>query len=491
MVREGNTNSRRKVADKSKGPWESWKGSRAGKCIDFIEKYLRPSAGYGHGQTLKLGEFQKDWISEILQDDVDAAVYSFPRGQGKSTLAAAIALFGLFVDDETGAPSIPLLATKITQAEKSTYNVAVGMINKEPELSSRSLIYSAIGNKRIFVPSNEGELFPISNDIDGIQGLNPSLSIIDEIGFQEMSVWSAMLLAAGKRPRSLTIGLGTPGYDKNSALFQLRKIVREQGDIPRFRYKEYSAPEGTKASDREAWYKANPALQEGFLNIHALETAYRLLPEAQFMTYRLGMWVEGQESWLGVDGAGVWDVLEDQYTLVEGAPTWVGIDAALRRDTTAVVAVQYREDGRLHAVAKIWTPTSDEPVDIKSVMHYIRQLTDKYKVGAVSFDPRFMDVPAKDLYDEGVPMIEIPQSVARMTPIIGDLYEIIMTGQLSHDKDELFRTHVLNAIPRMQENGFTLSKGKSRGHIDGVIALALAVDRARHKPKPRPRVVVL
>jgi hypothetical protein len=40
--------------------------------------------------------------------------------------------------------------------------------------------------------------------------------------------------------------------------------------------------------------------------------------------------------------------------------------------------------------------------------------------------------------------------------------------------------HVLNAVPRYNERGFTLQKSKSRGRIDGAIALALACDRAIH-----------
>jgi hypothetical protein len=42
----------------------------------------------------------------------------------------------------------------------------------------------------------------------------------------------------------------------------------------------------------------------------------------------------------------------------------------------------------------------------------------------------------------------------------------------------------------MNDRGFTLSKGKSRGPIDATVALALAVDRWRGKKKPRPALFV-
>ena len=72
-----------------------------------------------------------------------------------------------------------------------------------------------------------------------------------------------------------------------------------------------------------------------------------------------------------------------------------------------------------------------------------------------------------------------------MTPIVGALFERIRSGGITHDVDENFTAHVVNAVPRLNERGFTLSKSKSapRGHIDACIALALAVDRYDHRRK--------
>jgi phage terminase large subunit-like protein len=155
-----------------------------------------------------------------------------------------------------------------------------------------------------------------------------------------------------------------------------------------------------------------------------------------------------------------------------------------------VVAVQYRPDGRLHAELRSWVPTVDEPVDVTDIMGYLRQLADRFKVGAISYDARFFDVPAKMLHDEGLPLVEVPQSVEHMTPAIGALYELLRNGGVTHGPDPLFAQQVLNAIVRLNERGFTLSKGKSRGRIDAAIALALAVDRAQHKRMRSPVVVL-
>jgi phage terminase large subunit-like protein len=70
-----------------------------------------------------------------------------------------------------------------------------------------------------------------------------------------------------------------------------------------------------------------------------------------------------------------------------------------------------------------------------------------------------------------------------MTPAVGATFEAIKRGELSHDADAAFTAHVLNAIPKMNETGFTLSKGKSRGKIDAAVALCIAYHRANSKPE--------
>jgi phage terminase large subunit-like protein len=478
-------NAAKRVADTSPGPWKKWaKSSRHARAIRFIETYCRPPKGQGHGQPVKLAPFQKEFLEESLADGIDLSILGTPRGNGKSTFGGALAVWAAFDDDATGAPQVPIIATTIGQAIRSCYGVAASMVKAEPELLRRALIYTGIATPRITVPFNEAEMFPISNDPDGLQGLDFSLAIVDEIGFQPVASWDSLRMASGKRDRSLAVGVGTPGLDRDNALFHVRKAVREGADLPGLHYREFAAPDGCAVDDREAWHVANPAIEAGFLRESALDTDVGITPEGHFRIFRLGQWYDGVDSWLGPNGRIVWDDLEQPFDFVAGAPTWVGIDVGIVRDSTAVVAVQRDEDGMLHATGRFWLPTPGEPVDVTDVMEHIRELCRAYEVEAISFDKRFFDVPAKMLEDEGLPVEEVPQSVERMTPICGSLLEIIKRGEIRHDGDEILTTHVLNAVPRFNERGFTLQKSKARGRIDGVIALALAVDRAlRTEPK--------
>jgi phage terminase large subunit-like protein len=478
-------NASKRIADTSVGPWKSWRiRTRHGRAIKFIETYCRPPKGTGHGQPIKLARFQKEFLEEALADGIDAAILETPRGNGKSSGGGALAVWALFDDDETGAPQVPVVATTIGQAIRSCYGVAVSMIKAEPQLLARSLIYTGVATPRVVVPANEGELFPIASDPDGLQGLDPSLAIMDEIGFQPVGAWESLRLATGKRERSLVVGVGTPGLDRENALFHVRNLVREAGSLPGVVFHEYSAPPDCDIEDRNAWRTANPAIKAGFLRISALETDLGMSPEGHFRVFRLGQWVDGVDSWLGPNGRSIWDGLQADYDFVAGAETWVGVDVGLKRDSTAVVAVQRDEEGHLHAICRLWVPAKDDPVDVTDVMEHIRELARAYDVAEISYDPRFFDVPAKMLADEGLTLMEIPQSVERMTLVCGTLLEVVKRGELHHDGDPALATHVLDTVPRFNERGFTFQKSKSRGRIDGAVALALAVDRAI-----RPEVV--
>ncbi|MGB3352688.1 MAG: terminase TerL endonuclease subunit [Mycobacterium sp.] len=486
-------NARAKFADLTEGPWFRWRESDPAKrCIRFIETYCRSPKGVGFGKPIKLAQFQKDWIAEILKPGVRQAVMVAPRGQGKSTLLAAIAVWAVFDKNPTGQPIVPICATTVSQAARSVYDVACKMIAAEPELSSRALVYTAISSAKIVVGYSGGECFPLSHDVDGLQGLDPTMFIVDEISDQPIEVWGAAVMASGKRTQSLVVGIGTPSMDKErSALWHLRQIYLEGRAPEGFSFTEFSAPDGCDIHDEAMWRLANPAIDEGYLSIDALRNDVEMMPESLFRTYRLAQFVEGVGCWLGVDGRRVWRDLQSDYRMVPGADTWAAVDVGLRRDCTAVVVGQRRPDGVLHTTATIWNPRKDGAIDISAVMQHLRELATTYNLIEVAFDPRLFELPAVGLADEGLPMIEFNQSPERTVPACGALYEAVMRREVSHDGAADYERHILNAMPAHTDRGFRLTKSKSRGHIDAAIALMMCHDRASHPAKPKAPAFVL
>lgn len=487
--------ARTRFLDLTEGPWFRWREKELDKrAIRFIETYCRSPKGHGYGKQMKLAPFQKEWLADILRPDVRQAVLQCPRGQGKSTLLAALAIWATFDKNETGQPQVPIMATTVLQAKRAIFDVMVKMVEAEPELTKRSITYTAIGDSRVVANPGcgGGVAFPIANDPDGLQGLDPTLAIVDEIGFQPLPSWSSMVLASGKRQRSLVVGAGTPGLEReNNALWNLRCAHLDGNTPDGFTFTEFSAPEGCDVRDESIWRLACPALDAGFQSIDALRIAVETSPDSHFRVFHLGQWQDGVDSWLGADGRKVWDALKNGYQLRPGAPTWVGLDVGLKRDTTALIIGQRRPTGQLHTVAKIWAPTKTEVIDLADIMGCIRELDKTYQLVEVAFDPRHFELPAQMLADEGVPMVEMPQSLERMTPAFGNLFEAIKRQEISHDGNEQYARQILNGVTRSSDRGFTLAKAKSRGKIDCCYALALCFDRAQYPAKAKPPLVVL
>src|SRR5262245_57143306 len=274
-----------------KPPWASWRGSPAGKRIKFIETQCVVPKGHNAGTLVKLAPYQRRVIEEFTESGVRYGLESLPRGNAKSTTMAAFGLSELFLNPYS--PSIPVVAVTVGQAARAVYNVALRMVRLNDELEGRAHVYSAIGAQRLTVPSNDGEMFPISCDPDGLQGLDHSLALCDEIGFQPVESWDALRLASGKRPDSLTVGLGTPSDDWSSALATVRNLVNSGANVPGLRFIEYAADDGCDIRDRAQWHQANPALAAGILALDVLEADVVATSEATFRCYRLGQWVRG------------------------------------------------------------------------------------------------------------------------------------------------------------------------------------------------------
>ena len=493
-------------------PWADWPEPRGSstRAIRWIETFVVLVKGHGAGKPIALADHQKEWLRRVLDSedldgnplasDVSIAVLSVARGNGKSTFMAAVSLWALFDPPSEAVPQIPIVATTVKQAMRSIWKPACLMVKRHPELEMRARIFTSITDPKILNNVNDGEMFPIADEPDGLQGLDPTFAVLDEIGHHTSTSWNALVMASGKDPDSIIVGTGTVGPKKiirgeANALHMLDQAHRAGQLDAGVVFVRYSAPEDCALDDLGAWRMANPALDEGFMDVDRLITAASTTPPHEVKLFRLNQWTSGVGSWLGDSAITVWGPLEDpDYHLKPAVPTWVGIDVGTTVDSTAVVAMQRREDdsSRWHAVIRIWMPGPNrQRVDLDSVASYLLELEETYDLQEVAYDPRsFRDAAGLLMDEHAMPMVEFPQSISRMAPATATAHGLIMSEALSwsvydQSQQDLASWQITNAEARyLDEGGFRLSKSKSEDKIDAAIALVMCCDRAATaKPK--------
>src|SRR5699024_6031899 len=210
-------------------------------------------------------------------------------------------LYGLLADDEPGA-QVVTVASDERQA-RLVYNAARRMVELDERLAERVQIYQ----DRIYVPDTDSAMLPMPAEPGALQGLDPSLVIVDELHVVTEPVWDAMALASGKRAQSLTLAISTPADRTDSVMWRLVEYGRNNPDDRSFRLVEYAAPAGCALDDREAWKQANPALGD-FLHADAIEATLKTTREPSFRRYRLGQWTGRADAWLPW---GEWDKRAD------------------------------------------------------------------------------------------------------------------------------------------------------------------------------------
>lgn len=452
--------------------------------IDFAENYCTVTKGFQAGLPLVFTDWQKWLLRRIYERTADGRlryrrVYvELPRKNGKSLLGSTIALYSLFAG-EPGAEVYSAAGDR--QQARIVFGETKAQILSNPLLAAECKVY----RDAIEVPLFGSVYRVLSSDGKLAQGLNPSTVIFDELHVQpNAELYDALTLGSGNRIEPLMVGITTPGFDLDSlcgGLYQYgKKVAAGEVADPHFGFFSWQADDDCDVTDESQWFKANPNLAEGLLDVEDMRSSVLQSSETSFRRFRLSQWVRSQESWLP---AGSWDRCTGEQKLIDRQPTWVGVDMALKHDSIAIVSVQ-KQDDLLVMQSKIWFPDGDN-VDVVEVENYLRHLHQQYELQEVAFDPAFFQRSAEVLQDDGLPMVEFPQSANRMVPACGQAYELIVGGKVVHDGSPTFTDQVLSAAQRMTDNGWRLSKGKSRRKIDAAIAMVMALDRATTRSAPQ------
>lgn len=448
----------------------------------WMESCLVHGEGDRFGEPFRLRPEQKLFLYRWYEHHGDGrwryrkAFLETPKGWGKTELAAAMALAEFCGPVAPKSPNVPVAAASFEQA-----GLLFGRA-KEQATHERSPLAASLEafDTEIQIIGRPGRMFRVAAVAGTNDGGLPTLFVADEVHEWQGDARERVHLVIGnslaKRRNGRELNLSTPGHDSDSLAGRLHEL----------------GIAGTDAELLHVWHTADPkwnlddtdeleaAIREA--NTHAdddlvanLVRRHGEIPEHEFRRYHLAQWVETPaEAWLP---AGAWDACrEPGATIPAGSEVVLAVDLALKHDSTAVVAAHRRDmDGRIAVSARVWDNTPEAPMDVTDVLAHIRGWASTHRVRAVVYDPRFFDLPARQLEDEGFTVIEVPQSPERMVPLCGQAYEAILARRVAHDGDRVLAAHVAAAVPRQSDRGWSLSKGKSRRKIDACIAFVLAL----------------
>jgi len=422
---------------------------------------------------LDLEPFQRRIARAVLGPQQECLIL-LPRGNGKSTLTAALGLFHL-----------------VTVEHAAVYCAAASREQASIVFSAAREFSFLLGDEHVvprhlelrWCPDPDQPKFPtgilkvLAADAPKLHGLTPSLAIVDELqAARDPDVYLALRTAVLKRPGSRLITISTAGQGAESPLGILRTRalslpkVTHRGALtdargPTLRMLEWSVPAELDPSAKEA-KRANPA---SWLSLAALADQRHAVPDGAWRRYHCNQWTAAEGYWLP---AGAWQACIGTPLITDGEEIWVGVDIGGEISSTAVVWTN--RAGHVDC----WIGHGDEAV--LAARDLIGDLAGRYAIRELAFDPWRASQLAQELGERGIRVSSFPQTDARMIPASQRLYQEIVERQLVLPPNPELARHAMDAIARHSRRGWRLDSPHARRaiNIDGVVALAMARERA-------------
>lgn len=487
-------------------------------AVMFIES-LCHTKGTWAGKPFEL----IDWQEQIIRDlfgvlkpngyrQFNTAYIEIPKKQGKSELAAAVALLLLCGDGEERAEVYGCAADR-NQA-KIVFDVAVDMVRFCPALSKRVKILES-QKKITYLPTNSSYQV-LSADVANKHGFNTHGVIFDELHTQpNRKLFDVMLQGSGDaRMQPLYFLITTAGNDTNSICYEVHQkaidIAEGKKVDSTFYSVIYGAAEDEDWTDPEVWKKANPSLgiTVGIDKVQAACESAQQNPgeENAFRQLRLNQWVKQSVRWMPMEkwDACAFPVSEED---LEGRICYGGLDLSSTTDITAFVLVfpPLDEEDKYYILPYFWIP--EETLDLRvrrdhvpydlwerqgtlmttegNVVHYgyiekfIEQLGERFNIREIAFDRWGAVQMVQNLEGMGFTVVPFGQGFKDMSPPTKELMKLVLEEKIAHGGHPVLRWMMDNIYIRTDPAGnIKADKEKSTEKIDGAIATIMGLDRA-------------
>lgn len=484
----------------------------------FFERMLVHIEGPLAGQPFVLEPWQRNLVRDLFgwkhpdgRRKYRKLYLEVPRGNGKSTFAAGLALLLLAVDGERSAKIYSAAAEKPQAA--IVFETAEKMVQASPVLSKRIRPYR---NRTMDYMETGSRYITLSADAYTKHGLNPHGIVFDELHAQpNRELYDVLNTAMGKRRQPIMIMITTAGYDRNSICWEQHEYARQVRDgiidDPTFLPAIWAADDEDDWTSPETWRKANPnygvSVREEFLR---QECATALASPAYQNTFRrlyLNQWTQQESRWLDMHA---WDACSQAVPDLAGRTCYGGLDLASTTDIAAfVLAFPSAGDGEpTWLLPTFWIPgdnlqervrrdrvsydawvrdglvvaTPGNVIDYGRIRQHIVDMAQQYDIREIAYDRWGATQLSQQLTEDGLTMVQMGQGFASMAAPTKELLRLVLSRQLGHGGNPVLRWMADNVTVETDAAGNVKpSKAKSRQKIDGIVAAIMGLDRAtRH-----------
>lgn len=500
---------------------------KGGITIGYSERHADRAVAFIRSLTHTKGEWSRrkfnllPWQERIIRDifgilkedgyrRYNTVYVEVPKKNGKSELAAAVALYLLFADNEPGAEIYSAAADR-GQAS-IVFNIAAEMVRQSPVLSKRCKIIDSV--KRIVVHRTNSFYQVLSAEAYTKHGFNVHGVIFDELHAQpNRELFDVLTEGSGDaRRQPLYFLITTAGVDRNSICWEVhekaRQLLNGTREDPGF-YPVILGLEEDEDWENEAnWRKVNPSIDH-IIDIEKVRSAYREAKEDpakenNFRRLRLNQWVKQSMRWMQLEK---WDACDGRVGNLIGRACYGGLDLSSTTDLTALSLVfpcgdlyevlmhfwipedTMRERERRDRVPySKWvkqglvTATPGNVIDYRWIRQALNDIAPMYDIKEVAYDPWNATEIVQDLADDGFVMVPVRQGFASLSAPTKELMTLVLGQRLRHGGNPVLRWNVDNLVIRTDPAGnIKPDKEKSTQKIDGAVALIMAIDRAvRH-----------
>ncbi len=490
-------------------PWQAF-------IVRAIFGWMRLPKGMAARAAARVPQARR--LSEGIVRRFDSAFLEVARKNGKTELAAAIALYLLIADGEPAA-EVYSAATKHDQA-RLVFDAARRMV-KFGRAGLGSVVL-ALKNS-VAAPASDSFFQPLSAEYSSLDGLNIHGAIVDELhAHRNREVLEVLSTATGARRQPLVLVITTAGSDVAGIGYEeheyaLRILRGQVEDDRRFVYIA-CADSAEKWTDEKELRKANPnwgvSVKPDTIREAVARAVRAPARRRAVLRYHFNLWINEKDAWIDFES---WKACAVEYVPedLRGRPCFAGLDLSKTTDLTALAlvfppsapvaitpaakalaerwavlvyywcpeAAVHAREGQDAAPFLAWVDsghiemTGGGGVDYDAIAARLLEVDGMFDLKQIGFDPWNAHKFISDMENQsGMPeFIRVSQTTKDLNAPMKELERLILTKTFAHNSNPVLDWNVFNCVVRATPEGnIKPDKGASRDLIDGVSAMATA-----------------